>query len=179
MATYQTIWGNKDLLNQESKSWSRMGALINLWHLLHSWMCSNMWVELYCRREVKIFVPISYQIGNWKWVRNIVANELKSINECCGSLLQHFLIMSVNILWKSLNQIESSIRELDEHHKWKVITWFLGYSPYFSSTFVMSGEIFPEMVGQNRSCWMGSFINLDNLGRSNAAINGSCQLSCG
>ena len=148
-------------------------------HNHHSWIWSEMWVELFCRREVKRSVPVSYRMGNWKWVRKTITNKLKSTNECCGSSIYHFVAISVNVLWKSLKRIESSIMELDEHHRWKVITWFFGSSPCFSSNFDTSKGNLTKIVGKKGSCWMGSLINLDNFVRSKVAKNRICGLGCG
>jgi hypothetical protein len=44
--------------------------------------------------------------------------------------------------------MESFIKELEEHHKWK-ITWLLGSSPYFPSNFGMLDGNLAGMVGQD------------------------------
>ena len=156
-----------------------MGTLINVRRLLHLCMRFDMRVEVFFQRKVKRSVQISYHMGSWKWVRNTISNELKTTNECFGSSIYHFAAVWVNVFWKSINRIETSIRELDEHHKWKVFTWFLGSSPFFPSNFWISNGILTKMVGQNGSCWMGSFINLDRLGKSNVVKNGSFWLGSG
>ena len=59
IATSRAMGGNKDFVNQLSKSWSGIGALTSLLHLLHSWMWSDMCVEAFWRREVKSSLPVS------------------------------------------------------------------------------------------------------------------------
>jgi hypothetical protein len=39
-----------------------------------------------------------------------------------------FFLEPVSVLWKSCNRMESSIKEFEEHQRWKVITWLLGSS---------------------------------------------------
>jgi hypothetical protein len=51
-----------------------------------------------------------------------MARELKSWKEPCGSSIYHLVVEPVSVLWKIRKRIESSIREFDEHHKWKFIT---------------------------------------------------------
>jgi hypothetical protein len=40
------------------------------------------------------------------------------------------------------------MREFDEHHKWKVITWLFGSSPYFPSNFGISEGSLAGITGQ-------------------------------
>jgi hypothetical protein len=40
------------------------------------------------------------------------------------------------------------MREFDEHHKWKVITWLFGSSPDFPSNFEISEGILVGITGQ-------------------------------
>jgi hypothetical protein len=45
--------------------------------------------------------------------------------------------------------MESSIKEFEEHQKWKVMTWLFGYSPVFPSNLGMLEGIFVGIGGQN------------------------------
>ena len=80
METSQAIGGKSDLENQSTKSWSRMLALVNLQCFLHSWIWSEKWVEVDCLIKLRSLVPISYQMGSWKCVKNAIARELKWLN---------------------------------------------------------------------------------------------------
>ena len=55
--------------------------------------------------------------------------------ECWGSSIYHFAGTPVRVLWNNRRRIEPSIREFDEHHRQKFITWFLGFSPGLESNF--------------------------------------------
>ena len=173
MATSLAIGGSKYFVNQSASNWSGIGSLINLHLLLHSWMWSDMWVDVVWNSEVKRFVPVSYQIANWKCVKKDIARALKSKKECCDNSMYHFAAILVRVIWKSCRWIEPSIKELDEHHKWNVITWFFGSSLGLPSKLGISEGSFIGMVGQEGSLWIGSFINIDKSGRSKVARNGS------
>ena len=151
-----------------------MGALINLHIRLHSWIWSEMWFYVVFQSELKRSIPISYQIGNWKCVKNTIAKALKFQKEWCGNLMYHFVVIQVRVLWKIRSHIEPPIKELDENHKLNVITWFFGSSPGLPSNFGISEGNFIGMAGQEGSWWMGSIINLDNSSRSKVAKNCSC-----
>ena len=155
-----------------------MGALINLHLHLHSWIWSEMRVDVVCQSEVRRSVHVSYRIGNWKCVKNAIAKALNSQKECCGNSMYHFAAILVRVLWKILRRIEPPIKELDEHHKWNVITWFSRSSLGLPSSFGISEGRFIGMVGQEGSWWIGSFINLDKSGRYKVARNGSCWSGC-
>ena len=171
--------GSKEFVNQSASNWSGIGALVNLRLLLHSWIWLEIWVDVVCQSEVNRSVPISYQISNWKCVKKSIAKTLKSQNECCGNSMYHLAAMPVRVLWKRRRWLEPSIKELDEHQRWKVITWFFGSSPALPSNFGISEGSLTGMVGQEGSWWIGSFINLDKSGKSEVARNGSCWFGCG
>ena len=59
IATSQAIGGNKYLVNQSTKSWFGIGSLMSLLHLLHSWIWSEICVEVFWCREVKRSVSVS------------------------------------------------------------------------------------------------------------------------
>jgi hypothetical protein len=65
-----------------------------------------------------------------------------------GSSIYHFVVEPVSVRWKRRKQIESSMRELDEHHKWNVITWLFESSPDFPSNFGISEGSLAGIVGQ-------------------------------
>jgi hypothetical protein len=70
--------------------------------------------------------------------------------------------------------MESSIKELDEHQRWKFMTWLFGSSPDLSSNFGMSDGILVGITGQWGEYRLGSFKIIDNLGRSKVSKNGNC-----
>ena len=52
----------------------------------------------------------------------------------------------------------------EEHHKWKVITWLVRYSPGFPSNFgIYEGSLIGILVHVG-SCKMGSFVSLVKSG---------------
>ena len=65
------------------------------------------------------------------------------------------------------------MRELEEHHKWNVITWLFGSSPCFPSNFRIFDGNFTGMGGHEGLCQMESLINLDKLGKSKVARKGN------
>ena len=147
MATSLAMGGSKYFVNQSASNWWRRGALINLHLLLHSWIWLKMWVDVVYRSEVNRSVPISYQMGNLKCAKKAIARALKSQKECCGSSIYHLATMYVRVLWNSRRRIEPSIKELDEHHRWKAITWFFGSSLGLPSNVGISKGILTGMEG--------------------------------
>ena len=148
-----------------------MSALISLCCLRHSWIWSEMWVASPWWNEVNNFVPESYQIGSWKWCRNVSAKLPKSANPTDGNLIYHLVAASIKVLWKILNRTLSSIKEFEEHHRWKVITCVLGSSFTFPSNLGMSDGNLVRIGGQASECLIGSLINLDKSGKFNVARN--------
>jgi hypothetical protein len=59
-----------------------------------------------------------------------------------------WLLKPVSVRWKRCKCIESSIKEFDEHHKWKVITWLFGSSPGLLSNFGISEGSLVGITGQ-------------------------------
>ena len=86
--------------------------------------------------------------------------------------MYHLVAAPISVLWKSLKQTLSSIKEFEEHHRWKVMTWVLGSSFAFPSNLGMSEGNLVGMGGQTSECLIGSLINLDKLGIFNVAKNG-------
>jgi len=52
----------------------------------------------------------------------------------------------------------------EEHHKWKVMTWLVGYSPAFPSNLGMSEGSLVGIAGHVGSCNIGSFVRLIRSG---------------
>ena len=77
-----------------------------------------------------------------------MARELKSWKDARGNSIYHFAAEPVSVRWKRRKRMESSMRELDEHHKWKVITWLFGSSLNFLSNFGISEGSFVGIAGQ-------------------------------
>ena len=78
----------------------------------------------------------------------------------------------VKIRWNNLNLIESSIRDFDEHHKWKVVTWSAGSSPVFPSNFGNSEGRLVGTGGQPGLYRIGSLVNFERSGKFNVSRNG-------
>jgi hypothetical protein len=91
--------------------------------------------------------------------------------------MYHLAAESVSVCWKRCKCIESSINEIDEHHKWNAITWFFGSSLGLSSNLGISDGNLARITGQKGKCNMGSFVNRDKSGRSRVARKGNCQLT--
>ena len=77
-----------------------------------------------------------------------MARELKSWKDARGNSIYHFAAEPVSVRWKRRKRIESSMRDFDEHHKWKVITRLFGSSPNFPSNFGISEGSFAGIAGQ-------------------------------
>jgi hypothetical protein len=69
--------------------------------------------------------------------------------------------------------MESSIKELDEHQRWKVMTRLFRSSPGLPSNFGMSDSNMVSITGQWGECRIGSFKILDKSGRSKVAKKGN------
>ena len=150
IATSRVIWGNNDLVNHSTNNWSGMTALTSLRRHLHSWIWSEICMEVVGRREVNSSVHVSYRMGSLKCVRKDMARQLKSWKDVRGNSIYHFIAEPVSFRWKRRKQIESSMRELDEHHKWKVMTWLFRSSSGFLSNFGISEGGLVGMAGQTR-----------------------------
>ena len=148
IVTSQEIGGKSDLVNHSANNWLGMITLINLFRCLHSWIWSEICMELVWQREVKSLVPISYRMGSWKCGRKDMERELKSWKEPRGSSIFYLTVEPVSVRWKRRKRIELSIKEFDEHHKWKVITWLFGSSPGLPSNFKISEGSLVEITGQ-------------------------------
>jgi hypothetical protein len=61
-----------------------------------------MWVEEDFQSEVKIYIPISYHIGDRKCIRKAMVRELKSTKELHDNSIYHLDDAVVSVLWKSL-----------------------------------------------------------------------------
>ena len=122
LAPSSVIDGNKELINHSAKSWSGTNFLIIWWRWCHSCIWSDIWVGVVYLNLVKSFVPVSYMMGNWKWVKKVVVKAVKLSNEAHGNSMYHFTTRPVSICWKRCNLTKSSFKEFDEHHKWYVMT---------------------------------------------------------
>jgi hypothetical protein len=60
--------------------------------------------------------------------------------------------------------MESSIMLLEEHHKWKVMTWLARSSPAFPSNLGISEGSLVGIAGHVGSCNIGSFVSLLRFG---------------
>jgi len=126
-------------------------------------------VEVDFISEVRRSVLVSYQIRSWKWVKKSIARESKFPQEFHDNSIYHFVVKPVRVLWKILKRMELSIKELEEHQRWKVMTWFLGYSPGFPSNFETLDDSLEGIRGQNGACCMGSFVKCEKSSISKVA----------
>ena len=161
-----------------------MSALISFRHLRQSWIWSEMWVASPCWKEVKNSVPKSYRIESWKWCKNALPRLPKSTKLTVGSSIYHLVAAPIKVLWKILNRMLSSIKEFEEHHRWKVITRVLGSLFTFPSNLGMPDGNLVGIGGQADECLIGSLINLDKLGNSKwpgtrSSEAGPCSSSVG
>ena len=124
-----------------------------------------------CWKEVNNSIPESYQIGSWKWCKRALAKLPKSTNPTDGNSMYHLVDAPFKALWESLNLTLSSIKEFEEHHRWKVMMWVLGSSFAFPSNLRMSEGNLARMGGQTGECLIGSLINLDKSSKFNVAKN--------
>jgi hypothetical protein len=69
--------------------------------------------------------------------------------------------------------MESSIKELDEHQRWKFMTWLFGSSPSLPSNFGMSDSNLSGITVQWGECRIGSFKILDKSDRSKVDKKGN------
>jgi hypothetical protein len=60
--------------------------------------------------------------------------------------------------------MELSMMLFEEHHKWKVMTWLVGYSPDFPSNLGMSEGSLVGIFGHVGSCNIGSLVSLIKSG---------------
>jgi hypothetical protein len=64
---------------------------------------------------------------------------------------------------------------LEEHHRWKVMTWLAGSSPTFPSNLGMSEGSLVSIAGHVGSCNIGSFMSLLRSGVLREAKYGICS----
>ena len=166
------MYGNSDLRNHSNRNLGGMVALIRLFLLLHSWIWSEMWVALFCLKVDNKSVPKSYQTGSWKWLRKALAKSQKLLKGTEGNSIYHLAAIPVKVLWNSLNLIESSFNELEEHHKWKVVACAPGSSLALPLNLGMSDGNLVGTGGHEGSCLTGSFINIDKYGKFNVSRKG-------
>ena len=131
-----------------------------------------MWVALSCWKLTNSLVPASYQMGNWKWFKNIVENSPNEAKLLPISYMYHLAAFPVKVRWNNLNLIESSIRELDEHHRWKVVIWSVGSSPFLPSNFGMSEGSLVGTGGHLGLYRIGLFVNFKKSSKFNVARKG-------
>ena len=141
--------GAKDLRNHLSMNAGGTGTLIKLFRHLHSRMWSEIWFAFVCVKLASNSVPASYLTGNWKWFRKAIANSLKEEYIERSSSMYHFITLPMRVCWNNHNCTESYFNELDEHQRWKVVTWSLGYLLGLALKFGMSEGNF---VGIGRQC---------------------------
>ena len=87
------------------------------------------------------------------------------------SSMYHLVSFPVRVRWNNL--IESSIKEFDKHHKWKVVTWSPGSSPVFPSNLGISEGSLVGTGGQTSLYLIRSLVNLERYGKFNVAKKGS------
>jgi hypothetical protein len=136
-------------------------------------MWSEMCMALSCSKLANNYVPTSYRAGSWKWFRKTMEKSPKVEYLPLSSSIYHLETPPVRVRWNKRNRIESSLSELEEHHKWIVIIWSCGSSPLFPSNFGMFEGSLVGTGGQLGSWRMGSFINLDKYRNYSVSRNGN------
>ena len=142
--------------------------------LLHSWIWSEMWVTWSFWKLSRISVVASEQIANWKWFKKIVSKSPKEVKVPLGSSMYNLVTFLVRVHWNNLSLIESSIREFDEHNKWKVVIWLPGSSLVFPSNLGISDRSLAGTGGQAELYQIGSLVNLDRSRNFKASKKGNC-----
>jgi hypothetical protein len=132
-----------------------------------------MFMALSCSKLASNFIPTSYQTRSWKWFRKDMTKSLKVEYFLLSSSIYHLAGPLLRARWNKHNQIESSLSDLDEHHKWNVVMWSCGSLPLFPWKLGMFEGILVGTTCQLGSWWMGSFINLDNYRKCSVARNGN------
>lgn len=161
--------------NKSKRTRSSSLALRKLRCCLHSWRWFEIWMVGDCFKWFSNSIPKSWWMGNWKYVRNVVARALKFPCEAGGFSTYNFVDTPLRVRWNSLNQIMLSMILFDEHHRWKVTIWLLRSFACLPSNFGISKRSFVGMGGQLGSCTMGSFISLAKSGRFNEAKKGDWE----
>ena len=64
---------------------------------------------------------------------------------------------------------------LEEHHRWKFMTWLTGSSPAFPSNLGMSEGSLVGIAGHVGSCNIGSFVSFLRSGMLREAKYGICS----
>ena len=82
-----------------------MVDFISLFRLRHSWIWSDMCVDLSCRKEDNRSVSASYRTGSWKWFRITFAKSKKLSNTAEGNSIYHFAAILVKFLWTTSTEL--------------------------------------------------------------------------
>lgn len=147
-STYFKIYDVRDIKNMLRRTSSSNCALHRLQHFYHSCIWSDMCVESVCLKWVRSSKHKPWRTGSWKNARKVLSRELKFPCDAEGWSMYHFTVGPVKVCWNSHSQIVSYVILLDEHHRWKFMTWFLASSPYFPLNFLMSEGSLVGMAGQ-------------------------------
>ena len=148
-----------------------MVDFISLFRIFHSWIWSKMWLDSSFLKVDNKSIPKSYRTGSWKWLRKALAKSQKILNTVEGNSMYYFVVVLVKVIWNNLNQTESSFSELEEHYKWKVVTWAPRCSPVFPSNLGISEGNLVGTGGHIALCFTGSFINLFKYGKFKVSRN--------
>ena len=127
-----------DLRNQLRHCWGVASTLQRLRHRHHSCMWSAICVEAVCLKFESSSRPLSWQMGNWKKVKNALAKDSKVTWDPDFSSTYHLDDGPVRVHWSNLNWMELSMMLFEEHHRWNVMIWLAGSSPTFPSNLGMS-----------------------------------------
>ena len=128
----------KDLRKHSSKNAGGTSTVIKLFWHLHSRMWSEIWSAVVYLKLASSSMPALYLTGNWKWFRNAIANSSKEEYLERSISMYHFVTLPMRVCWNNHNCMESSFNELDEHQRWKVVTWSPRSSLGLASNFGMS-----------------------------------------
>ena len=173
VATSLDNCGTKDLRNHSNKNANGTSSLIKLFRRLHSRMWSEIWSIVVCSKLASSSVLALYLTDNWKWLRKAIANLPKEEYLERSSSMYHFTTLPMRVRWNNHNYTKSSFNDLDEHQRWKVVTWSPGSSLGLSSNFGMSKGNFVGIGGQCILWQIGSFNNLVKSSKCNVTRNGN------
>jgi len=62
--------------------------------------CDRKCVVLSCSKLDNSFVPKSYQIGSWKWLRNTMAKSPNVMYFTISSYMYHLAVPLMRVCWK-------------------------------------------------------------------------------
>jgi hypothetical protein len=102
--------------------------------------------------------------GSLKNSKKALAKDSKVTWNPDFSSTYHLANGPVGVHLNNLKRMESSMMLFEQHHKWKVMTWLVGYSLIFPSNFGIFEGSLVGILGHVGSCKIGSFMSLFKSG---------------